>query len=154
MKLYDIVHDEENVPKLLSIGEYTLIDPLYDEYTGAEIMIEHFHMGEMENEHLFYIVTNRDLEITGAVMSSIGDQESVNIHERTLLIFLVLTGAKGFAVYHNHPSNNMVASQADISSDEFMQTAADMLEVEYYGSFIIGRSLYLRVGTAEVGKIW
>ncbi len=53
MKLYDIIHDEENAPKLLTIGEYTLIDPLYDEYTGAEIMNEHFHMGEMENEHLY-----------------------------------------------------------------------------------------------------
>lgn len=146
IKLYDLIHDANEKPELSIIHEYEVLENEYDEEYGIDLMQNLLKLGKMDSEHLYCLAINSNNEIVGIINIALGNYKSVQVYRRNIILFLALTGAKGFADYHNHPNNVIKASSDDIVSKAQMENIANLLEIEYLGSFILGRDKYLRVG--------
>lgn len=65
-------------------------------------------------EHFFAIYFNHSREVLGYKTISKGDLKSVNVNIQQILCAGIILNANSFVVIHNHPSNTLVASVADI----------------------------------------
>ena len=89
----------------------------------------------------------------GILQLSIGDYKSCMIYSRATATFLLLSGARRFIVIHNHPSGQLKASDADVANKLMIESMANLLEIEFEGSFIITRDGWKKVGT-EAYDYW
>ena len=151
--LYKLIHDQNEKPSLLSVNEYEVCDNIFDEDYGIYIMSHYFHLGDLDNEHLYVIGTNSRQEIVGIINIALGSYNDVHVYHRNIILFLALSGAKGFADYHNHPNNIVCASSDDIVSEAHMTNIANLLEIKHIGSYILGKNDYIKVGDTEKQKI-
>lgn len=151
--LYDLVHDEQEKPELIVIKEFDVVETVYDEEFGVYLMSECLNLGIMENEHSYVIGINSNNEITGIVSDGLGSRETVTNSTRLIILFLSLTGSKRFSCYHNHPNNNVVASSDDIANEAQMEFIAKLMEIEFLGSYILGRDKYIKVGSLKAHLI-
>lgn len=143
--LYDLVQDEKEKPSLFKIKEFEVFDNIFDDQYAAFLMSKYIHLGIMDSEHLYIMAINSNYEITGIINVALGNYNNVQVYKRNIILFLALIGAKGFADYHNHPNNSVKVSSDDIVSEAQMDNIAKLLEIEYLGSFILGRTHYIKV---------
>ena len=109
-------------------------------------MSRYIHLNNLENEHLYAMGVNAKGEIVGIINIAVGNYHTVEVYKRNIILFLALTGAKAFADYHNHPNNSVRPSEDDIVSEAQMDNIARLLEINYLGSYILGRDKYIKVG--------
>lgn len=150
IKLYDIVHDQMFVPNLIVVKDivpYDVSDIDFNAYETARLLKDSLHIHRFETEHVFCVAINRNNEIIGVLNVAIGSNCQASIYKRTIIIFLVLTGAKSFALYHNHPNDIVKASLEDIQCDTQFCSLAKDLDVEYRGSYIVGLDTCLKIGS-------
>ena len=70
---------------------------------------------EQNKEHVIVIPVNARLKCLGYNVVSIGTVNEASAHPREIMRPVIMAGAYGFLMLHNHPSHNPSPSRADES---------------------------------------
>lgn len=111
-------------------------------------MIHEFHQLVIQptmhegKEHVHVILLNSRLRVIGFHLVSMGTVTESAAHPREILRPVILSGAYGFAMTHNHPSGDPSPSKADEVVTRRILEAAQLMQVSLVDHVIIGeRSL-------------
>jgi len=89
-------------------------------------------------EHLHVLLLDSRLRVIGFHLVSMGSLTEATAHPREILRPVILAGAYGFAMTHNHPSGDPSPSHQDEMMTRRMVEAADLLSLRLLDHVIIG----------------
>lgn len=98
--------------------------------------IEHF-------ESFYILVLNRANQITGWRQISKGGVAGTVADPKIIFQFALLGNASGIILAHNHPSGNMMASEADKHVTRKIVEAGKVLEIQVLDHIILGPERYM-----------
>lgn len=148
IKQYDIILDENKLPKLTIINEFKseeaeeLLCFSNEEFERMSIMRSFFLADKFESEHFWCMAFGADEYLKGIYLSAIGEPRSVDINKRNMLIFLFLIGAIDCIFIHNHPDNYIKPSDTDMVNHYEMKGLLTSLGFNNINSYIIGKNGY------------
>ena len=93
---------------------------------------------EPDKEHLVIICVTARMRICGWNMVSVGTLTEALVHPREVFRPVIVRGAYGFVVCHNHPTGDPLPSQADIKQTRRLSEGAEILRVRLIDHVIIG----------------
>ena len=152
VKLFDIVNNENYMPKLEVIKEFHMIED------GNIDIIEHSinslcKLTNIRNYYreMDYIATYDHFgNLIGFFQLGSGGRKEVDFDRNIFITFIILTGAFSFAVFHNHPVESITPSQADKDHAVGLKGVGNLLDIKFRGSYIVTRNGWSRVETEEV----
>lgn len=140
---YDLIRDEKLKPSLYPVKEIVKDEKeQYDAYDTVILLNEIYNMNHCVAEHNFVVAYSDLGTILGIYCMSIGDYQSCNVYNREMSMFLALTGAVSFRLYHNHPNNQLIVSDEDKGVAATLEIIGNTLGIEFKGSYIVGRSCW------------
>jgi len=94
-------------------------------------------------EEVFYVLAVRSsMQVMGVFLLSKGTVICTLVGVREVFERLLLLGAVGFIVLHNHPSGNPVPSEFDQKITRRLKEAADLMGLILYDHVIVGQLGY------------
>ena len=120
-----------------------------------ELLFNYFSLFKDEKERLISILLDTKNKIIGIDLVSIGTLNSSLVHPRELFRKAILAGANSIIIAHNHPSNSLDPSGADIDVAKRLEKCGDILGIQLLDSLIVtfenssdekGRLLSMRQG--------
>ena len=99
-----------------------------------------------EKEMLATIILNTRYVAIGHAMVSIGSMNESIAHPREIFRPVLIIGAYGFILMHNHPSGDANPSEADTRLTRRLAEAAGILQVGLLDHVIVGASTENRPG--------
>jgi DNA repair protein RadC len=88
-------------------------------------------------EQFKVMLTNRAHKVLGIFEVSTGGVSGTVADPKVIFAAVVKTGACGFIMAHNHPSGNLMPSQADIELTKKMKEGGKFLEVQLLDHIIV-----------------
>ena len=138
INIYDIARNENLLPKLVKVGEYKVERKITSE---NDTLIDFIHntmkVNQYDNEHLYLISMDMYDRALGVFLLSIGTYKECETSKRNIAECLVLSGARHFIMIHNHPDGALSLSEGDEQFARSMKELAELLEIEFIGSFVI-----------------
>ena len=104
----------------------------------ADIMRNVFRLHRQTEEHAYVIAVNKKFKPIGFFHLSHGSHDSSIVNPREIYIKLLLCGACGFFLVHNHPSGDCKPSKADLSVTQRVAECGKLLGVNFFDHIIIG----------------
>ena len=141
VNLFNLVNDENGDPKLEVINSTTMY--YINEYEMEDVIDVICRLTNARNLHLenqWAVGFNHDREILGVFHLAQGDMTGVYANDRNLATFIILTGALGFAMFHNHSVDDRTPSDSDKTSVQGHKFFQNRLGLSYYGDYIISRT--------------
>ena len=89
-------------------------------------------------EHLWLICLNTKLVPNAVFEVSRGSMTDTNCSPVSIFQRVLLTGASGFIIVHNHPSENVCPSQTDDDTFNDIRKLSKMMNLDFLDSIIIG----------------
>ncbi len=103
-------------------------------------------------EESVVVIFGRDLIPIGYFSMSKGDKESVHTDIQYLMQMLILSGADGFIISHNHPLDTVTPSDDDFKFTISIKKVADFFGFTFIDHIILNDSNYFSFDDA--GLIW
>lgn len=103
-----------------------------------EFMCQNYHLSEMAEEHSYMIAQNANCVPVGIFFMSKGTATNTLLNPREIYIRLLLSGATGFVLVHNHPSGNVTPSRDDMLCTERIKKVGDMIGIQLLDHIIVG----------------
>lgn len=97
-----------------------------------------FSMNRLAEEYLYLIALDTKNKPLGVFEVSHGTVNCALVNPREIFIRLLLVGASGFVVSHNHPSGDCTPSEDDIQITRRLKECADMMGVTLLDHIIVG----------------
>lgn len=94
-------------------------------------------------EHFFAIYFNHSREVLGFKTIAKGDLKAVTVSIQQILCAGIILNANSFVIIHNHPSNTLIASEADIEITNKIFDAAVATEMMLLDHLILSSYGYL-----------
>lgn len=122
-----------------TIGEKIPAVPL-----DAPELIFEFHRKYLQStmqegkEHLHVLLLDARLRIIGSHLVSMGGLTECPTHPREILRPVIIAGAYGFALTHNHPSGDPSPSRADEIFTRRISEAANLMQIRFLDHVVIG----------------
>lgn len=110
-----------------------------------------FHLDKKAEEYAYILAMNVKCRVTGIFMVSHGTYNLSLVSPREVFIRLVLCGACGFVLVHNHPSGDPEPSKPDLDVTRKLMLCGEMFGIELIDHIIIGDGKYLSL--KEIGKL-
>ena len=107
-----------------------------------------FHL----REELMVVLFGRDLIPIGYFSMSKGDKESVHTDSQYLIQMLILSGADGFIISHNHPLDKITPSDEDFQFTISIKKVADFFGFTFIDHIILNDKKYYSFD--DRGLIW
>lgn len=101
-----------------------------------------YDLKNQDREKFVTLMLNKDDEILGCEVVSVGTLDSALVHPREVLKIPVNIGAAKIALIHNHPSGDHCPSEADIKLTKRLSIAAKIVGIEVLYHVVIGRDKY------------
>jgi DNA repair protein RadC len=95
-----------------------------------------------DQESLWVIYVNTKNMILGKDMVSLGGIDSAGVDMRILFRRILLNNATSFFIVHNHPSNEIEPSKADIKLTEKIKQSAELLQLRFLDHIIVAENSY------------
>lgn len=93
---------------------------------------------EWNKEHVVVALVNTRLMLQGYNIVSVGTVNESNAHPREILRPVLMGGAYGFIMFHQHPSGDPSPSRSDEQTTRRMVEAAQLMQVRFLDHIIIG----------------
>ena len=106
------------------------------EYLYQKLKVSPFYRPDRENFIVILLDVRR--KIIGFEIITTGLLDTVLIHAREIFRPAILQNAHAIVVAHNHPSNDVTPSEADIRTTRDLIRAGQILKIELLDSLIIG----------------
>jgi DNA repair protein RadC len=149
LKSYDIYQDSECRPVLKEVAEYEYDDFFLKSKELVDAIEDSMDFSSFLDEHLLCAAIDGNNNLKGVFVVNIGDEAKVEDNVKRLGIFLLLIGADGFIVCHNHPNNNSNRSGGDLFCIPKYTNLSDVIGIPFYGSYIITKDCYTDVSNNE-----
>lgn len=121
-------------------------------YEGAQVLDspnavynfikETLHLEEYAEENLYAIGVSASGGVTGFFKISQGTSNSSLTNPAGIFRRLLLDNSSSFFMVHNHPSNRVEPSQADLQMTNNLKKAGKMLEIPLLDHIIVGEESY------------
>lgn len=138
---YDIVKDE-TVIKLKRIKAKDFQSLKYIKLTNPEVVTDFMNRAydakNLVEEHLWLICLNTKLVPNAVFEVSRGTMTDACCSPASIFQRVLLTGASGFIIVHNHPSGNICPSQTDNDTFNNIRKLSKMMNLDFLDSIIIG----------------
>jgi len=105
-----------------------------------------------EQEHVWVLGLDGKNKLKMLQLASLGGLSFASVDPRVIFRALLLNACTGFAVVHNHPSNDPTPSQEDVELCERIRKGAELLGYRMLDFLIIGND-GLFLSFAEVGYL-
>lgn len=93
---------------------------------------------ESNKEHIFVIAVDSRLRVIGYNIVSVGTINQANCHPREILRPVIVAGAYGFVMIHNHPSGDPSPSRADEQVTRRILEASTLMQIQFLDHVICG----------------
>ena len=107
-----------------------------------EFMCQNYRISEKAEEYSYVIAQNNKCVPVGVFFMSKGTVANTFLNPREIYIRLLLSGAAGFVLVHNHPSGDVTPSRNDMLCTEAIKKAGDMIGIQLLDHIIIGNGFY------------
>lgn len=138
---YDIVKDE-TVIKLKRIKAKDFQSLKYIKLANPEVVADFMNRAydakNLVEEHLWLICLNTKLVPNAVFEVSRGAMTDAYCSPASIFQRVLLTGASGFIIVHNHPSGNIYPSQTDDDTFNDIRKLSKMMDLDFWDSIIIG----------------
>lgn len=141
---YEVVRNNHNLPKLLKLKEIDFYRDNGGVYEAAQLLKAEFHLGELNSEYV-YLATFDDSWKMSIFLIGVGTTDECYIYKKKIALDLLLSGADSFCLFHNHPSQRIIASESDLITNNEMKELAALLELDYLGNYIMIKQGYVNV---------
>lgn len=148
--VYNIINNSNNKPMLNIQKEIDIDNSNMSIEESVEILNEYFDMYHLNVEHAYVIGFDFQMNIIGIYLISIGSTKQCFFYKKSIATFLLLSGAERFILYHNHPDGNLKISDNDNLSTYYIQSLAELLEIEFIDSVIISKNGWRCIKRGEV----
>lgn len=133
---YDLLKDEKGFPMLL------LTDSESVKVTCSSSVIDfvtnHYKLRSRMDEYVILIALNAALAVKGVFEVSHGGFQEAHCGTKEVFSRLLLVGATGFILVHNHVSGSTVASTADLEVFEKFKKVSKLMEIRLFDFIIVG----------------
>lgn len=111
--------------------------------SAYEILIHQWNPGLLElKEEFKVILLNRANNVLGLFNLSSGGMAGTVVDLKLLFATVLKSCASTIILAHNHPSGNLIPSQADISITQQVKEAGKILDIKVFDHLIITKSSY------------
>lgn len=90
-----------------------------------------------EQECAYVLGLNAAMKLEYLELVGLGTLDQVSLDPRTVFRTAVLKNAKTIVMVHNHPSGNVLPSEADIRTATKLKNAGEILDIELIDSIVI-----------------
>jgi DNA repair protein RadC len=137
---YELLLNDDRIPTLVkeSARNYAGNSCLNNPSQIAEFMRELYHADILPEEKLWMIVMNTKCKPLGVFELAHGSMDSAVMDQKAIFTRLLLSGARGFVLVHNHPSGDSTPSAIDISNTKKVKEGAELLTIELFDHIIVG----------------
>lgn len=114
-----------------------------------------YDLKNQDREKFVTLMLDKNDEILGCEVVSIGTLNASLVHPREVLKIPVSIGAAKIVLMHNHPSGIYTPSEEDIAITQKLSRAAELVGIEVLYHIIIGRDKYcvFNTSTDSVGRL-
>lgn len=109
-------------------------------YDLANIMRAEYSFNN--EERLYLVAINDDSAFRGIELIATGDERHAIFNIRTALSVALRMDAHRVALVHNHPSGNLVPSQADLDATESFANLCEQVGIQFYDHLIMAPDLH------------
>ncbi len=128
---YESIHPPEECPQIRqSQDAYKVLLDLWDKDT-----IDYL-------EHFLILLLSRSNRAIGVYTLSTGGISGTVVDTKVLFAMVLKSGASGIILSHNHPSNNLKPSNADIGLTKKIKEGSKVLDINLIDHLIISRFGY------------
>lgn len=107
-----------------------------------DMMNDIFDAENLPEEHVWCIAVDAKCKINGLFEVSHGSVNYSSASPKDIIKRVLLCGAVGFIVVHNHPSGSVEPSKDDDQMTKNLKMCADMMELNMLDHIIIGEGYY------------
>lgn len=151
---YTLVLSKNNHPMLEEVGCRDWYGDTVWDNEIARMMRELFDMNRLAIERDYVVAFDPKRQIKGVFLVGQGSQTHCPIPAGNLFTFLLLIGATSFMEIHNHTDGSIQASEGDNHTTQGMQNGANLFDMLFLGSLIVGgKDFYVYGGAAEQRRI-
>lgn len=104
---------------------------------------KHTNLCKQAEEHVLLIGLNTQLQILGIFIVSKGTATYACLQPREIFQRLLLVGATGFIVAHNHPSGVLNASECDVEAIKSLKELSETMGLTFFDSLIVTHNSYM-----------
>ncbi|MBT9555939.1 MAG: DNA repair protein RadC [Myxococcales bacterium] len=108
-------------------------------------------MADLPTEHVNVIVLDRQMRLIRTMNVHRGTRVGSPMCPQAIFRAAVVANANGIIVAHNHPSEELRASEADLSATEMLVTAGETLGIELVDHLVITRAGHLSLRRRDPG---
>jgi len=101
-------------------------------------------------EEMILLAVNRQNEVYGWYRLSTGGTVGTIVDAKVVFTILLNAGASAFIIAHNHPSQTMKASQADIEITKQLKEAGELLDISLLDHIIVAGESYLSMADDNI----
>lgn len=112
----------------------TLNMPIY----VVDMLNSVFDLEHMAEEYLYAVAVDTKSHCLGVFEITHGTVDCSLISPREIFIRLLLCGAVGFFLVHNHPSGDTAPSRQDIEVAKRIKECADLIGIQFLDNIIVG----------------
>ena len=135
--------DGRNVLVKESARNYGEISGGIDSKEKAKMLLDTmFRASYQAEEYVWLIALNTKLKPVGVFEVSHGTVDTSIVRPREIFVRLLLCGATGFIIAHNHPSGDTTPSSEDIDVTTRISECAKLMGLRFFDHVILGESVF------------
>lgn len=133
---------ENRIPKLLQLKQIPDLESLKDPKSVVKWLNDNFYLNKLAEEYVYVLAVDANVQPIAIFELSHGIVNASLVRPREVFIRLLLTGATGFFIIHNHPSGSIKPSRDDYKIVQVLEDAAKLLSFDLLDSIVIGGDSY------------
>ena len=139
-----VEYDLEKPNRLVKCNSYDYPDIAFDNPNSIfEMFNKVFRLEFRAEEFVFAIGLTTKCGLLGIFNVSHGTVRAALVSVREIMMRLLLCGASGCVVVHNHPSGDVTASVDDQKTAKDSKAASDLLGIQLFDFIILSDTRYL-----------
>lgn len=146
---YDLVRIN-SLPALERCNTYIWNDVL----NCPHLIVDFFNAAEKLNdkpeEYVYILALDNKMMPLGIFELGHGSYEGVISDMKSLYVRLLLIGASGYVLVHNHPSGDPTPSITDRKLSKVLEKTSKLMDIKMHDSIIIGRDSFYSFKESEV----
>lgn len=134
--------------KLVKLRSVKGLNGYINSSEDAVNVIKHFYDHD-DKEKLYIIMLNGRKKVIGVNLVAIGTVDSVIMHPREIFKTAILASASAIILIHNHPSEEVVPSTADIELTDQIIKGGKILDIQVLDHIIYSEDCFYSIYDGE-----
>ena len=139
--LFDVILTDEQLPVLTQTNEFLLREEVTISRPDilVDLLNQLFCLKYRAEEYVYMLAVNTAMKPIAFFEISHGSVNASSLCSREVFLRLLLCGASGMILVHNHPSGAVEASKEDFGVFRKFVKASELMGIEFHDFIIIGK---------------